>query len=214
MEGFRELSVTSPEPDDFEERGGRSPLFIIISVICALAITAALLFGYMFLRGRHHEQEMASQRAQTPASKSAPPAEVMVFEDEAMLKGSNAIIGGKVQNISSGTLTDLTVELELTRREGSGTEKRSLAIEPKELAPNQQGSYSLSVPSREFSTARLLHVRSGARPGEIGFRTAPGAQRPPEPTPQTTKTIIVNRPAPRGSGDEYINSPDKPATIP
>ena len=208
------MDAKSPEPDDFEGRSGRSPLFIIISIICALAITAALLIGYMSLRRRHAEQNIASQQAQNPASTPSAPPEAVVYEDDAILKGSNAIIGGTVQNISRGTLTDLTVELELKRRNDGSTEKRSLSVEPKDLAPDQKGRYSLSVPSREFSIARLVHLKSGARPGEIAFRTAQGAQRQPERTPQTTKTIIVNRPAPRGSGEEYINSPDKPATIP
>ncbi len=215
MEGFRNLNSMSPEPDDFEERGRRSPLFIIISILCALALTAALLIGYMSLRRRHAERNAASQQAQTPAATPSAPAEVLVYEDDAMLKGSNAVIGGTVQNISQGTLTGLTVELELKRRKDGSIELRSLPVEPKELAPNQQGRYSLSVLSRDFSIARLAHVKSEARAGEmIAFRTAPGAQRPPERTPQTTKTIIVNRPAPKGSGEEFINSPDKPATIP
>jgi hypothetical protein len=213
------LKDTSPESHDFEIERKRSPLFLLISALCALAVTGGLLVGYFYLQRRNAEQTRATQQAMTPPEKPpAIPAQAQVYEDEAMLKGGQAVIGGTVRNISKEKLSDLSVELELIRRKDSGTERRTLLLEPKDLAPDQQGRYSLSVLKRDYRSAHLVGLKSGAAAAtgaaEIAFKSAPGAQRPPERTPKTTETVIVNQPAPRkGSGEEFINSPEHPGTI-
>jgi hypothetical protein len=192
----------------------RSPVTLIAAVVCALAITAGLFAGYLYLRRRHAQNELARQQAQaTPASKPTGPPLLQVYEDDALIKGSQAMIGGTVVNISSENMTDLTVELELHQRKGGNKETRSLPVTPKDLTPNQQGRYTISVLSRDYSYARLVRIKSSARPTEIVFKTAQGAQRPPEPPPQG-KTVIVPRPAPRKGEEEFINTPDKPARVP
>jgi hypothetical protein len=192
----------------------RSPVTLIAAVICALAITGGLFAGYLYLRRRHAQNELARQQAQTPpASKPTGPPLLQVYEDDALIKGSQALIGGTVVNISSENLTDLSVELELHQRKGGNKETRSLPVTPKDLTPNQQGRYTISVLSRDYSYARLVRIKSSARPTEIVFKTAQGAQRPPEPPPQG-KTVIVPRPAPRKGEEEFINTPDKPARVP
>ncbi|HEY6190143.1 MAG TPA: hypothetical protein VIW80_21005 [Pyrinomonadaceae bacterium] len=192
----------------------RSPVTLIAAVICALAITGALFAGYLYLRRRHAQNELARQQAQTTqTSKPTGPPLLQVYEDDALIKGSQAMIGGTVVNISSENLTDLTVELELHQRKGGNKETRSLPVTPKDLTPNQQGRYTISVLSRDYSYARLVRIKSSARPTEIVFKTAQGAQRPPEPPPQS-KTVIVPRPAPRKGEEEFINTPDKPARVP
>lgn len=207
--------ATLPETYDFEPERRRSPLFFIVSIICALAVTGGLLAGYYYLQRRHVEQTRATQQAMNPPEKPVVPPQAQIYEDEAMIKGSQAIIGGTVRNISNETLSNLSVELELTRRKDAGKEKRTLTLEPKDLAPNQQGKYSLSVLKRDYRNAHLVRLISGAQgSAEIAYKTAPGAQRPPEPPPNKTETIIVNKPAPRkGSGEEFVNSPDNPGTI-
>lgn len=205
---------TSPETYDFEPERRRSPLFLIVSIVCALAVTGGLLAGYYYLQRRHAEQTRATQQAMNPPEKPVVPPQAQVYEDEAMIKGSQAVIGGTVRNISNETLSDLTVELELTRRKDAVKEKRILTLEPKDLAPNQQGKYSLSVLKRDYRSAHLVRLLGSGGSAEIAYKTAPGAQRPPEPPPHQTETIIVNKPAPRkGSGEEFVNSPDNPGTI-
>jgi hypothetical protein len=206
---------TAPESHDFETERRRSPLFLIISAFCALAVTGGLLAGYMYLQRRHAERTRAMQQAMAPPEKPpAIPPRAQVFEDEAMLKGAQAVIGGTVRNISNETLSDLSVELELTRRKDGSNERRTLALVPKDLAPDQQGRYSLSVLKRDYRSAHLVRLKSGAGAAEIAFKTAPGAQRPPESPPKATETVIVNQSAPRkGSGEEFINTPDNPGTI-
>jgi hypothetical protein len=205
----------SSELNDFEVERRRSPLFLIISAICALAVTGSLLAGYLYLQRRNAEQERARQQAMTPPEKPPViPPQAQVYEDEAMLKGAQAIIGGTVNNISNETLSDLSVQLELIRRNDGTTERRTLPLVPKNLAPNQQGRYTLSVLKRDYRSAHLVGISSGAGSNTIAFKTAPGAQRPPEAPPKATETIIVNKPAPRkGSGEEFINTPDDPGKI-
>jgi hypothetical protein len=196
-----------------ETEAKRSPITLIAAVVCALAITGGLFAGYLYLRRRHAENEIARQQAQTtPAAKPTGPPLLQVYEDDALIKGSQALIGGTVVNISADNLTDLTVELELYQRKGGNKETRSLPVTPKDLTPQQQGRYTLTV-SRDYSYARLVRIKSSARPADIVFKSAQGAQRPPEPPPQS-KTVIVPRPTPRKGEEEFINTPDKPARVP
>lgn len=196
-----------------ETEAKRSPIILIAAVICALAVTGGLFAGYFYLRRRHAENEFARQQAQAPpASKPTGPPLLQVYEDDALIKGSQAVIGGTVVNISADNLIDLTVELELYQRKGGNKETRSLPVTPKDLTPQQQGRYTLTV-SRDYSYARLVRIKSSARPTEIVFKSAQGAQRAPEPPPQS-KTVIVPRPTPRKGEEEFINTPDKPARVP
>ena len=197
-----------------ETEARRSPFILIAAVLCALAITAGLFAGYLYLRRRHAENELARQQAQTPpASKPSGPPLLQVYEDDALIKGSQAMIGGTLVNISAENLTDLAVELELHKRKGGDKETRTLPVTPKDLTPQQQGRYTLMVMSRDYSYARLVRIKSSARPAEVAFKSAPGAQRPPEPPPQS-KTVILPRPTPRKGEEEFINTPDKPARVP
>ncbi len=185
-----------------------------IAILCALGLTAALLTGYLLLRRRHAERLQAEQAAQTQAAKPAPTPQLQLFVDDAMIKGTQAVLAGTALNISGEKLTDLSVELELKRRKDGVSELRTLQVEPHDLAPQEQGRYSLSVTSGDYRETRVLHIKSGSRSGEIAFKIVPGAQRPPERLPQTTKTIIVKPTPRRGKGEEFINTPDTPVTVP
>jgi hypothetical protein len=203
------------EPIHLDAEARRSPLTLIIALICALAITAALFAGYIYLRRRHAENERARQLADAPpATKPTGPPLVQVYEDDAMLKRGQATISGTVVNISTETLKDIAVELELRRRDNATMEVRSVPLSPGDLAPEQQGRYVLTVLTRDYSNTRLLRIKSSTRSTDIAFKTAPGAQRPPEPPPQTNRTVIVPRPTPRKGEEEFINTPDKPARVP
>ena len=124
-----------------------------------------------------------------------------------MLKGSQAVIGGTVRNISGQKLEDLIVELQLMRRDGDGTETRELPLTPQSLEPGAEGRYSITVPSREWRDTRIVRIKSGTRPGEIAFTSEIGARRPPERIPETREKIVVVRPKPK-KGDDYLNTPE------
>jgi hypothetical protein len=202
------------------ERGG-STIVKIVSIIIALGVTGTLLGGYLIWRKWHEEKVATRQSSQAkishPAiqakiSHPAIPAKVQIFEDEAVRKGSQAVISGTVHNLSNETLSNLTVDVELTHRKDGSTEVQSFEIEPKDLGPNQDGRYSVAL-TGDYRSISIIHVKAGTQPEEVGFKTAPGAKRPPE-HPTEVRTVIINRPPPSKQGEEFINTPDNPAKVP
>ncbi len=205
--------------DNFTEAGGsdikrdRSPVIKIVSILLAVAVTATLLIGFLVWRKRHEESVGVQAPAQPrQAAKAALPTKVQIYVDEAVRKGPEALIGGTVHNISDENLTNLSVEIELSHRKDSGTETRVLEVEPKELAPDQKGRYTLAI-TGDYRSFKLLRIKSGPDSQEIGFKPAQGKERPTERPPET-RTIIVNRPAPSKQGEEFINTPDNPSKVP
>jgi hypothetical protein len=178
-----------------------------------LAVTGALLIGFLIWRKRHEERVAVAAQPQAKAARPALPTKVQVYMDEAVRKGQQALVSGTVQNISGENLSNIFIEVELTRRKDASTEVRSMEVEPKELAPEQKGRYTLTL-SGDYSSIKILSIKSGTAATEIGFRKAPGARRPLEP-PHEPKTIIVNRPStPKKGEEEFINTPDNPSRIP
>lgn len=210
MPGPKEI----PSPSvDYRAQGGKPSVAVLIAVVCAFALTAALAFGYLYLRRRHASQLQVTASKTERISQPALPPVVQVYEDEAKLRGSQAVIGGTIQNISSEKLSDLSVQLQLIHRADSHAEVRTVAVTPSILEPDQQGRYALLL-AREFSQARLISVTRGADASALAFRTSHGAARAPErPTQNTTTTTIIKRPTPR-AGDDFINTPDNPSKIP
>lgn len=204
------------EPDSemqLFEGGERSPSkwVKVGAIVCSLAVAAVLLIGYRYLRASQLERVRAVQPAEQAANFVAPP-EAQIFEDEARLKGSEAIIAGTIRNISEKRLEGLSLEMELKRRAAQGTERRKINVEPAGLNPGEDGRYSLSLPSSEWSGARVLNLNSARRDEAIPFKTAIGARREPERLPQSPKIVVV--PRPRQKGEEFINTPDNPTRIP
>jgi hypothetical protein len=201
--------------DSTEIGRGRSPLIKIISVAAAVALTAGLLIGVLIWRKWHVEKTGVAQQSQSETARPAPPtppAKVQVFMDEPVRKGSQAIISGTIHNLSNENLSNITVEVELSHRKETSTEMRSLEVEPKELGPDQDGRYSVTL-TGDYRSIKLLRIKSGAKSEEIGFKTAPGAKRPVERAPET-RTVIINRPSKPSKGEDFINTPDNPARIP
>jgi hypothetical protein len=183
------------------------------AIACALAVAAALLVGYRYLHTRQLERVRAAQQAEQAAKIAAPP-EAQIFEDEARLKGSDALITGRIRNISDKKLEDLSLEMELKRRTAATTERRKIEVDPADLAPGEEGRYSLSLRSSEWSGARVLTLNSAGRGDAIAFKSAVGARRTPERLPQGSPKVVVAPPRPRQKGEEFINTPDTPVRIP
>jgi hypothetical protein len=182
------------------------------AIACALAVAAALLIGYRLLRTRQLERVRAAQPA-AQAPKIVGPPEAQIFEDEARLKGSDALITGRIRNISDKKLEDLTVEMELKRRTAQATERRQVNVEPASLEPGAEGRYALSLRSSEWSGARVVNLNSAKRAETIAFKSTVGERRAPERLPQGSPKIVVV-PRPRPKGEEFINTPDNPTRIP
>jgi hypothetical protein len=142
--------------------------------------------------------------------KSAPKVEVIV--DDAMIEGKKSVLGGTIHNISSETLRNLAVELQLRKRTGGGLETKVVTPEVSELAPDGRTSYRLEVAVQDYSSATFSKVLSGDTRTATAFKAIPGAARPPM-EPPGSKTVVVGRPAPP-KGEEFINSEKNPGKIP
>lgn len=212
MATLNSISGDFAETDDSGTTRDRASLVKVISIIVALAITSGLLVGYLIWRKWHEEKTIAKQQSES-VRPPALPAKVQVLMDEAVRKGPQVTISGTVRNISKESLSNLAVEIELAHRKDANTEVRTLDVEPKDLAPDQEGRYSLAL-TGDYRSLKLLRIKSGPQAEEIGFKTAPGAKRPFEPAPQTTRTVIIDRPSSPKKGEEFINTPDTPARIP
>ncbi len=183
----------------------------LIALVAALVVSALLISGYLYLR-RRHVQQMASVAAPTSEySVVVPkgPAKAHIMVDDAMLKAGQTIIGGTVKNISVEKLTGLSLGLELRRRKDASLEQMWAPIEPADLEPEQEGRYSLKLPAQEYSSVRLVSLRTGES-ALIAFSSSQGQKRPPEKL--EPKVVTVPRPA--GKGGEFLNSPDNPARVP
>lgn len=192
------------------DEGRQSPWVKLGAVACALAVTGALLAGYFVLQHRQKQRALAAQQAAAAAKKN-PPVEAQIFENEARLQGGDAIIGGVVRNISNARMDDLSVEVQLIPRTGETLKLQQLKLEPSGLNPGEEGRYSLTVPSRQWSATRLVRLVSGARGGEIAFRSQVGERRPLEQPAQGGRVVIV--PERKGKRDEFLNTPDNPIAI-
>ena len=201
--------LESPQDELFGEPK-RSATPMVLAGISALLITALLFAGYTLLRKRHAEDSgLASLSNPKPAETRKPPV-ALVIVDEALLKGGQTTIGGAVKNTSAERLEGLSVELELKRRKDAMTETQLVPLVPALLEPQQEGRYSLQLKAQDYSSARLVGLKSGPTLAALSYTTAPGQKRPPERL--ETKTIIVSKPASKGG--EFLNSPDKPARVP
>lgn len=199
------------ERPDVEQK--RRPLPAIAAIVC-LAIVGLLALSY-FLFFRQPVQNPAGQEQQAKAASAATSTEAQIFEDEPTLKDTQAVVGGTVRNISQQPLDNLSLELELKRRADGSTEVRSVDVKPNNLAPGEEGKYSLALPRQEFSGTQIKHLKSASRPAFIVFKTSPGARRPRElPTEPPTRTVNVPAPKPRSNGEEFINTPDAPTRVP
>lgn len=190
----------------------RSVVPKLLAGLAALVITALVLFGYTVLRKRH-AQDAASlaSLSQPPGAEPRQPPQALVMVDDALLQGSKTTIGGIVRNTSAQKLEGLSIELELKRRKDGSVEKQIIALNPAQLEPQQEGRYSLELKAHDYSSARLVALKSGPNLVPLPFATAQGQKRPPERL--ESKTIIINKPAGSKSG-EFLNTPDNPVRVP
>jgi hypothetical protein len=140
--------------------------------------------------------------------------DVKLYVDEAQLQKPYAVLGGTVENVGDERLERLTVEIELRHRGDDLKETREVAVVPELLGPGERGSYTLKVKSDEWAGFRVVRLRLRGRDDEIAFQPLPGKQRPPERV-DTTRTITDEAPRRRpAGGDDFINTPDTPISVP
>jgi hypothetical protein len=192
-----------------------SPPHSILRRASALLLFFALCFGLSGCRGDSgtvggRQQRAEADRAQTKASP-----EVKLYVDEAQLQKPYAVLSGMVENGGDERLENLVVEVELRHR-GNADQKetREVPVVPEVINPGEKGSYLLKVKSEEWAGFRVVRLKLAGRANEIAFQSLPGKQRPPERV-DATRTISEEAPKKRSSGGEdFINTPDTPISVP
>ncbi len=199
--------ITQSEHEEIFIQASESSGLKMVAAISALVITALIFVGYAYLRKRQAQSNVPAQQAATVQPKAPPQA--VILADEALLQGTNTLLGGTVRNISSGRLSGLSVELELRRRKDGTPEKKLVPVSPGDIDSQQEGRYSLQLKAQEYSSARIvaLHAEPGAT---LPYTLAHGEKRPLERL--DSKTIKVDKPS--GKRSEFLNSPDNPARVP
>jgi hypothetical protein len=205
MQTLSQLHEDTLPLEEEERRHGRR---LVVGILCALLLTGGLFGGYMFLRKRHEQQLAAA--AEAARTKALAP-RVEIFVDDPTLDGKKATLGGTLHNISNEALRNLAVELELRQRKGGRLETKFITPEQTELAPDANARYSVELPVSDYSSSRLVRIVAGDNRADVPFKARPGTPRPPIEAPEG-KTVIVNRPAPRG--EEFINTPNNPGRVP
>lgn len=193
-----------PAPFSVQPRIRFSRLLLCVSLLPSLLLTAC---GGGAERASEVKKVAANAESRQNAAKAP---EIKIVEHEPTLRGSNSVVGGVVQNVSAEKIENLSLELELTRRDEGDKEVREVKVVPTSLAPGEEGKYSVTISNREWGTAKILRVKSDSRPDGLAFTSQPGAKRPPERLPEG-KIIVVQKPKPKG--EEFLNSPDAPDPI-
>lgn len=197
-------------PEEAIARERDSNKLKLLAVVCAVALSAILLVGYGYIR-KYHAQKVLAENTLPPVVDAAPkgPALAHVVLDEPSIAKGMTTIGGVVKNISKQDLSGLSVVLELRRRKDGGLEESILPVTPSQLQPEQEGSYSVTVPAQNFASIRLAGLKADPQATMIAYSSAQGKKRTPERL--EPKTVVVKR---TGKPGEFINSPDNPGRIP
>jgi len=182
----------------------------LLAMVCAVAVTAMLLVGYGFVR-KYHAQKVLAENTPPPVVDAGPkgPALAHVVLDEPSIAKGMTTIGGVVKNISKQDLTGVYVVIELRRRKDGGLEQNILPVTPGQLQPEQEGSYSVTLPAQNFASIRLAGLKADPQSTLIAYSSSQGKKRTPERL--EPKTIVVKR---AGKPGEFINTPDTPGKIP
>jgi len=198
-------------PEDAIARERDSNKVKLLAVVCAVALTAILLVGYGYIRKFHAQKVIAENTPPPPAADAGPkgPALAHVVLDEPSIAKGMTTISGVVKNISKQDLAGLSVVIELRRRKDGGLEESILPVTPSQLQPEQEGSYSVTLPAQNFASIRLAGLKADPQSTLIAYSSSQGKKRTPERL--EPKTIVVKR---AGKPGEFINSPDNPGRIP
>jgi hypothetical protein len=182
----------------------------LLAVVCAVGVTAILLTSYVYIRKRYALQTLASN-APTLVADSGPkgPPVAHILIDDPLLNKGRTVIGGTVKNISQRELTGLSVALELRRRKDGATEQKSVALDPAQLQPQQEGSYSLILPAQDYGSIRLMGLKADPQSTLVAYTSASGKRRPPE---RLQPKAVVGKPS--SHKGEFLNSPDNPTRVP
>src|SRR5688500_3653554 len=160
-------------PEEAVAREQESNKRKLLAAVCAVAVTAVLLVGYGYIR-KYHTQKVLTNNTPPPVVETGPkgPALAHVVIDEPSLSKGMTTIGGAVKNISKQELTNLSVVIELRRRKDGGLEETVLPVTPTQLQPEQEGSYSVTMPAQNVAPIRLVGVKADPQSALIAYSSS------------------------------------------
>ena len=197
-------------PEEAVAREQESNKRKLLAAVCAVAVTAVLLVGYGYIRKYHAQKVIANNTPPqvTDSGPKGPPLAHVVIDEPSLSKGMT-IIGGVVKNISKQELTGLSVVIELRRRKDGKLEESVLPVTPAQLQPEQEGSYSVTLPAQNVASIRLVGLKADPQSALIAYSSSQGKKRTPERL--EPRTVVVKR---SGKPGEFLNSPDNPGRVP
>ena len=183
----------------------------LLAAVCAFGVSALLLTGYGYMRKRHAQQTLVSSAvvAITDSGPKGPPQAHIMIDDPLLNKG-DTIIGGTVKNTSDHSLTNLSISMELRRRKDGTTELTSVTVNPAQLEPQQEGTYSLKLPAQTYASIRLVGLKADPQSSLLAYTSSPGKKRPPE---RLEPKVVVVKPSSSRKGG-FLNTPDNPTRVP
>lgn len=183
---------------------------LVLGIVCAVAVAAILLAGYTYFRKRHALQVIAANTP-PPVVDNGPkgPPVVHIWIDEPTLdKGTTTTIGGTIKNISKQELSGISVAMELKRKKDKSIEHTLVPLTPGRLQPEEQGSYSLKISSRDYDSIKFVGIKADPQAALIAYSTSPGKKRPLE----RLQPGVASRSQTK-EGD-FINTADNPTKVP
>ena len=206
------MMINGPlNPEDPLGRPAESTKLKVLAIVCAFAVSALLLTGYGYMRKRHAQQTLANSAA-VATSHNGPkgPPQAHILIDDPLLNKGDTIIGGTVKNTSDHPLTGLSISMELRRRKDASTEQTTVPVNPAQLEPQQEGTYSLKLPVQTYASIRLVGLKADPQSNLIAYTSSSGKKRPPERF--EPKVVVVKPSASRKGG--FLNSPENPTRVP
>jgi hypothetical protein len=182
---------------------------LLLGIVCAVAITAILLAGYTYFRKRHALQVIT---ANTPPAvvESGPkgPPVAHIWIDEPTLEKGSTTIGGVVKNISKQELAGVSIAMELKRKKDKSIEQTLVPLTPARLQPDEQGSYSLKLSSKDYDSIKFVGIKADPQAALIAYSTSPGKKRPLE---RLQPQVVSKGKTKEG---DFINTADNPTKVP
>jgi hypothetical protein len=177
----RSIGSLSNYGKNVDERKGRGWKWLIV-LLCVI-VAAVLMYYFIRPLNAWVDRKFAEVRDRNiDASQPPPPPEykAQVYLARGQIANNNSLAKarGRVTNISDAPLENLSVEVELIRKDGAPPDIRTAPVNPSTLAPTQQGIFEVDLDSRVHSAHRLGKLLS--KDGEVLF-TAPGQQTKQQP---------------------------------
>jgi hypothetical protein len=173
----RAIGSLSNYGKNVDDRKGRGWKWLV----ALLGVIVAAVLMYYFIRPFNAwvDRWFAEVRGRNIAASQPPPPpayKARIFPPRGELNSNSNLIKarGQVTNISDAPLENLSVEVELIRKDGIPPDIRTFPVDPPTLAPRQPGIFVIELDSRVHSGNKMSRLLS--KDGEVLF-TTPGQNK-------------------------------------